>query len=450
MTYQQALAYLDAFVNYERQPADRAGRATFSLAAIRELAARLGDPQEKFPAIHIAGTKGKGSTAVFAAEIARAAGLRTGTYTSPHLVDLRERIRLDGRMVSRRLLAGTLSRCRAEYDAARAAPRERRLTYFEALTHLAFQIFAARRVDLAVVEVGMGGRLDATNIVAPLVSVIASISLDHTRQLGGTLAEIASEKAGIARRGVPLVVAGQRRDALAAVRRQARAAGAGPVEVLGREFRLQPGPRRPGLARTMTLFTPERTYRRLELRVLGAHQLENAALAVRACELAAARGGFALPERAVRRGLRLARWPGRLETACRRPALTVLDGAHNADSAERLARAIEEEFPGRRPLALVFAAAADKDVAGMLRALAPAAELVVATESGNPRRLDPRILAELARSCGPASVRVERDMGRALAAAWSAAGRGGLVLVTGSLYLVGRAKAHLARAPRRA
>jgi dihydrofolate synthase/folylpolyglutamate synthase len=177
--------------------------------------------------------------------------------------------------------------------------------------------------------------------------------------------------------------------------------------------------------------------------MLGAHQLENAALAVRAMELVAERGGFALSEEAVRRGLARARWPGRMEVIRRQPVLTVLDGAHNVDSARKLLAAVGEEFPGKRPLALVFAAAADKDVNGILEVLAPGAVLVAATESGNPRRLDPRIIATLARTAGAPKVVIKPGMGEALAAAWEAAGPTGLVLVTGSLYLVGRAKKYL-------
>lgn len=440
MNYAEALGYLDGFVNYERQVPDKAGRSTFSLERIIELSARLGDPHRRFRSVHIAGTKGKGSTAIFAESIARAAGLSVGTYTSPHLVDLRERIRLDGAMVGEELFARTLAGCRAEYDAVRSAASDRRLTYFEALTHLAFQIFAEQKVDLAVVEVGMGGRLDATNIVTPLVSAITPISLDHVRQLGNTLGEIAGEKAGIAKPGVPLVVGEQPAEALASIRARAAAVGAGPVRVLGADFRYEPGERRAGEWRRMTLSTPARTYRDLIVRLLGAHQLANAAVAVAAMELAAERGGFALGEDAVRTGLEAARWAGRLEVVRHEPAVTVLDGAHNEDSTRRLLAALDEEFPDRKPLALVFAAAADKDVDAMLRLLAPRAALVVATESGNPRRLDPRIVAELARSDGARHVVIKRDMAEAFAAAWEAAGAGGLVVATGSLYLVGRAK----------
>ena len=447
MNYAEALAYLDTFVNWERQTPDKAGRATFTLERIRELSARLGRPDQRFRSLHIAGTKGKGSTAIFAESVARAAGLSVGTYTSPHLLDLRERIRLDGRMVARRVLARTLSACKGEYDAVRAAGSDRRLTYFEALTHLAFQIFADAGLDLAVVEVGMGGRLDATNIITPLVAAITAISFDHTKQLGGTLAEIAGEKAGIAKPGVPLVVGRQPPEALESIRERAAAAGARPVLVLGADFRLEPGRRRPGAFRKMTLATPARTYPDLAVRMLGAHQLDNAALAVAAMELAAERGGFALSEEAVRRGLSRAHWPGRMEVIRRQPVLTVLDGAHNVDSAQKLLAAVGEEFPAKRPLALVYASAADKDVNGILEVLAPGAALVVATESGNPRRLDPRIIAALARTAGAPKVVVKPGMGEALAAAREAAGPEGLVLVTGSLYLVGRAKQYLGKGP---
>jgi len=186
--------------------------------------------------------------------------------------------------------------------------------------------------------------------------------------------------------------------------------------------------------------TPERRYERLVVRMLGEHQLENAALAVAAMEQAARRGGFELSEAAVRRGLAGARWPGRLEVARRRPEFVVLDGAHNVDSAQRLMSALGEEFPGRSPLAVVFSAAADKDVNGMLQVLAPSAELVVATESGNPRRLDPRIIIELARVAGARKAVLQRSLPEALKLAAEAVGPKGLVLVTGSLYLVGRAR----------
>jgi dihydrofolate synthase/folylpolyglutamate synthase len=195
----------------------------------------------------------------------------------------------------------------------------------------------------------------------------------------------------------------------------------------------------------MRLTTPRRVYQRLRVRLLGAHQLDNAAVAVAAMELAAERGGFALSEAAVRRGLVAARWPGRMEIARRRPVLTVLDGAHNRDSVARLLAAAAEEFPGHRPLAAVFGCAADKDVKGMLDELAPRLAGLVATETGNPRRLDPRVIAEMAGARGVPAVAVETEVGDALRRAWAAAGPKGLVLVTGSLYLVGRAKCHLGR-----
>ncbi|MHC4917544.1 MAG: bifunctional folylpolyglutamate synthase/dihydrofolate synthase [Planctomycetota bacterium] len=440
MNYAAALEYLYGFVNFERQTPGQAASKVFNLDRIRALAERLGRPERRFRSVHVAGTKGKGSTAAFCEAIARAAGLSTGTYSSPHLVDVRERIRFDGRTVSMSVFARTLSRCLSDYEAVLAAPGDRRLTYFEALTHLAFQIFADRGVDLGIVEVGMGGRLDATNIVEPLASVITAVSMDHSAQLGGTLAEIAAEKGGIAKPGVPMVIGRQRPEALNAIRAEADAAGAGPLLVLGEDFTFEPGPRRSGAYRTMSLRTPRGEYRDLKIRMLGAHQLDNAAVAVAAMEVAAERGGFKLDESSLRRGLESARLPGRMEVAGRKPVLTVLDGAHNVDSMTRLAAAVAEEFPRRRKLVLLFAAPADKDVSGMLQAIAPGAALLVATHSGNPRSMSPEEVAELASHAGCPATAVEEDMHTALQCAQKAAGPEGLVLVTGSLYLVGGAK----------
>ncbi len=440
MNYAAALEYLDGFVNFERQTPGQAARKVFNLDRIMALAERLGHPERRFRSVHIAGTKGKGSTAAFCEAIAREAGLSTGTYSSPHLVDVRERIRLNGRLVPKSLLARTLTKCLPAYEAVRAAPGERRLTYFEALTHLAFQVFADRGVQLGVIEVGMGGRLDATNIVDPLVSVITAVSMDHAAQLGRTLAEIAGEKGGICKPGVPVVVGRQSPESLESIRAEARAAGAGPLLLLGKDFVFGPGPRRSGAYRTMSMRTPRHEYRDLKIRLLGAHQMENAAAAVTAAEIAAERGKFDLDESSVRRGLESARWPGRMEVASRKPVLTVLDGAHNVDSMTRLAEAVAEEFPRKRKLVLLFAAAADKDVRGMLRIIAPRAELLVATHSGNPRSMPPEDVAELAARSGCASTAVEEDIGAALERAREAAGAEGVVLVTGSLYLVGRAK----------
>jgi dihydrofolate synthase / folylpolyglutamate synthase len=443
MNYIEALEYLSGFVNFERQPPGKAARKVFDLERIKMLAARLGHPERRFESLHIAGTKGKGSTAAFCEEIARAAGLATGTYCSPHLVDLRERIRLDGRLVSKSLFARTLTSCLADYEAVRAAPGDRRLTYFEALTHLAFQVFAENEMDLAIIEVGMGGRLDATNIIRPLVSVITAISMDHSAQLGSSLSSIAGEKGGICKRGIPVVIGRQRPAALRAIRKEARLARAGRTLLLGKEFCLELGPRRPGSYRTMTLRTPRRTYRNLKVRLLGAHQLENAAVAVTAMEIAAERGTFRLSEKAVRDGLEKTRWPGRFEVVRRRPVPLVLDGAHNVDSMQKLVAALDEEFPNRAPLAVVFACAADKDIEGMLKVIAPRTQFFVATGSGNPRAVPPRELARLARKCGAGRAVAVKDMNKALAQATAAAGQDGLVAVTGSLYLVGRAKGTL-------
>jgi dihydrofolate synthase / folylpolyglutamate synthase len=445
MNYQQALAYLDTYVNFEIQPPGQAARTVFTLERIMLLAARLGNPEKDFPSIHIAGTKGKGSTASFCESIARAAGLHTGCYTSPHLIDLRERIRLDGRPVSKKLLARTLCECHSAYQQIRSQPGQRRLTYFEALTHLAFQIFSRRKIDLGIIEVGMGGRLDATNIIRPLVSVITRISRDHTAQLGHSLRLIAGEKAGICKPRTPLLVAPQPAAALAAITSKARETGARPVIIAGKDFDFTQSAHRPGRWREMKLQTPAGVYENLRVPLLGAHQLENAALAVATMETAARGAAFQLSETAIRLGLLKTRWPGRLEVVRATPALTVLDGAHNQDSIKQLLTAIKEEFPDFGHLVVLFASAADKDVRGMLKTLAGRSEMLVATETGNPRSIKSRQLATMARSSGISKVLGISDISKALHRAWKVAGKDGLVLVTGSLYLVGRAQQALKR-----
>ncbi len=440
MNYQQALAYLDTYVNFEAQPPGQAARTVFTLERIKLLAARLGNPEKDFPSIHIAGTKGKGSTASFCESIARAAGLHTGCYTSPHLIDLRERIRIDGRPVPKKLLAKTLSECQPAYQQVRSHPGERRLTYFEALTHLAFQIFSRRKIDLGIIEVGMGGRLDATNIIRPLASVITRISRDHTAQLGHSLRLIAGEKAGICKPRTPLLVAPQPAAALAAITSKAREIGAGPLIVAGKDFNFSQTAHRPGRWREMKLQTPGKIYENLRIPLLGAHQLENAALAVATMEIAARGAAFQLSEEAIRRGLIKTRWPGRLEVLNNTPTLTVLDGAHNQDSIKQILTAIKEEFPDCGHLVVLFASSADKDIRGMLKILGGHCEIMVATETGNPRSMKSRQLATMARSSGISKVRGISDISKALHRAWKVAGKDGLVLVTGSLYLVGRTK----------
>jgi dihydrofolate synthase/folylpolyglutamate synthase len=436
LDYDDATAYLDAFVNYERRPPDAAMREAMSLERVRELLGELGSPHTRLRCLHVAGTKGKGSTAAMAESALRAAGYRTGLYTSPHLVDVRERIRVGGRpippddfaMLVERTRPG-LERIKARADATPPDEYYRPPTYFEILTHLAFLHFKEAGVDVAVLEVGMGGKLDATNVVTPAACAITSVSLDHTAILGSTLAAIAREKAGILKPGVPCVVAPQQEEAATSVRTVAQEAGA-PLWLVGEDVTLE----RAG-GGTFDVRTPERDYENLTIPLPGAHQRENAAVAVGLLELGRRAGLDRLTPDAVRQGLALVSWPGRVQRVADGPA-TFLDGAHSPASIRALVETLAEVLPpGKR--VYVLAVANDKDWRGMIETLAPSAGAIVATTSGNPRAVAPAELAGGASLAGVTHVEVEEDAALALDLARRIAGMDGSVVATGSLYLVG-------------
>lgn len=458
MTYAEAIAYLDGFVNYERGMPGRDERTAFDLSRILELAARLGDPQRAFPSVHVAGTKGKGSCCAFAAAILRAAGLKVGLYTSPHLRDLRERIRVNGAPVPEADFARLLDACKPHLETMRALPEgTRRPTYFEALTHLAFMHFAEQRVDVAVVEVGLGGRLDATNIVEPAACGITRISRDHMAILGDTLALIAREKAGILKSKVHAVSAPQHPEAAAAIEAAARKAGA-PLEFIGKGTRLELEPRDPPPGKALPhldatlVFLDGHDAATGELGLPGVFQAENWAVAVRLAQIAFRRlRGSALPERAVAKGSREVDWPGRLEELPRKTGepLVILDGAHNDDSVEKVLKELRALLPDTAPRVALFACAKDKDVPSILKILAKGVDDAVFTHSGNPRGVEPAELAAQWKAAGGATSKeapaVIRELAPAFQEAKQRAGEGGVVLCTGSLYLVGALKDLLAQ-----
>ncbi|MCM2268533.1 MAG: bifunctional folylpolyglutamate synthase/dihydrofolate synthase [Thermoanaerobaculia bacterium] len=401
------------------------------LDAFRRLLAALGSPENVAPAVLVAGTNGKGSVAALLEAIARAAGLRTGLYTSPHLAAFGERIRVAGVDIDESSLAARLETTLAAARGAALPPP----TVFEALTAAAFLSFAAARVELAVLEVGLGGRLDATNAAEPILSVITRIGFDHRAELGETLAAIAGEKAGILRRGVAAVVAGQPAEAAAALVSAAARLGA-RLHRVDDETALESAEWRGLAGHRLRLRSPSARYD-LDLALAGEHQLENAATAVRAAELLAERFP-AIDRAAIARGVATVRWPGRLE-AFRLPtggATVLLDAAHNPDGCRALAR-----FLARlgRPYDLLFGCLADKEAGDMLPPLAAAAHRVVLTRPDSPRALAPERLSTLM----PASIPVEILPEPPSALNRAIAGGSGLVVVAGSIYLVGRLRASL-------
>jgi dihydrofolate synthase/folylpolyglutamate synthase len=413
MTYRETLEFLSAL---------NPQGIRLELEAIRSLLKRLKDPQNDIPAVLIAGTNGKGSVAAMTASILSRAGFRTGLYTSPDLIDLRERIRVDGQMIGRTEMAACAAKVRRQI-------REE-VSYFEFLTAMAFLHFRQSRVDISVLEVGLGGRLDATNVVVPLVSVVTNISLEHRQYLGNTLKEIAREKGGIIKEGGICLTAARQEPVLSTLGAICRERGARLLRV-GREIRTTRHP-----DGTFSWRGVAERYERLSTSLAGRHQIANAALALAVIEQIRAKG-FGVDRSAVVEGLKEARWEGRLEILRRSPMLLV-DGAHNPAGVATLCRALQEDFPHRR-LILVFGVLSDKDYRRMARRLFPLADRVILTRPNSERAVSPRELLESVREIAPNAVVID-DPAAALEEALSMALAGDLVCAAGSLYLVGEIK----------
>lgn len=399
----------------------------------------MGDPHRKFRTVHIAGTNGKGSTSAFIASILAAAGYRVGLYTSPHLVSFTERIRINGIPITEAKVVEIAGRVRKGYQPSSSVHENRGLnpTFFEVTTAVAFTYFAEEGVDIAVVEVGMGGRLDSTNVVTPLVSVITNIDLEHTEFLGNRLELIAAEKAGVIKAGVPVVTGASQPAVLRVIQHEADAKQA-PVYRLGRAFR----PER--IASTGKQRFDYRgikgSYDRCEISLLGRYQVDNACLAVAAIECLGD-AGIIVSEAAIRTGLEQTCWEGRLEGVSRRPDI-YLDGAHNPASARKLAAAVTDLKAGYRRLVLVIGILGDKDFRGILSELVPLADEVIVTRPEYSRAMDLASLAAEAREVHSA-VDAADTVYHAIKKAKEKAGPDDLILVTGSLYVVGEARAAL-------
>lgn len=429
MNYRQALAYMYSFTDYEKRGFAAYAPEFYDLARVRRLLELLGDPLRTFQSVHVAGTKGKGSTAAMVESVLRAAGYRTGLYTSPHLHTFRERIQAGGVLIS-------------EADVTRLAEEIRPLvarvpgiTTFEVMTCLAFTWFAEQGVEWAVVEVGLGGRLDATNVVDPAVSVITSISYDHMAILGDTLAQIAAEKAGIVKPGVPVVSAPQSGEALAVVEATCRERGA-PLTLVGRDWTWQAGAS-DLTGQSFSLHHRQGDITDLWVPLLGEHQLANAATAVAALSWLPGPPPGLLPA-AIPDGLRAVKWPGRLEILGQAP-LVVADSAHNGDSAQKLAAALRANCEYRR-LIVVLGASADHATPELLSALLSGAGRAIATRSHHARAASPTWLRAQAGELG-FSMEVSESVSQALARALDLAGPDDLVCCTGSVFVAAEARA---------
>lgn len=429
MTFSEAKDYLYSLIDYERTPAQAATAAYLNLDRMRELLARAGNPHHGLRCVHIAGTKGKGSTAAMTARILRAAGRRVGLYISPHLVDFRERIRIGDALIGEDEFARLMTEVRPTVEAMRAGGMTP--TFFEVLTLAALLWFRRQAVDIAVLETGMGGRLDATNVVEPLAVGITTLALDHTVELGETLALIAAEKAGIIKPGTPVVSAPQAPEAAAVIARTAAGQGS-PLYRVGVEIRILPGAEFVQNRQRFTVAGRLGTYD-LECPLLGDHQQINAALAVGLAECLR-EAGEPVTADAIREGIARVEWPGRLQVLRERP-LVLLDGAHDPAAVEALLAALDRYFAGR-PRTYLLSFLREKDWRMMLRQLAPTARRFVFSASASPRAVPPEELAAEAAALGVSGATAP-DIPAALRVVLADTPDDEMIVITGSLYAVG-------------
>ncbi|PKM82982.1 MAG: bifunctional folylpolyglutamate synthase/dihydrofolate synthase [Firmicutes bacterium HGW-Firmicutes-14] len=424
MNYEEAMEFLRNLTKFG---------FNFGLGRIEELLKRLGDPHRKLRVIHVGGTNGKGSTVAMIASILQAGGYKTGVFTSPHLHSYCERYRINGVEITGEAIAKLLNRLRPHLEDMVEEGFEHP-TEFEVSTALAFAYFLEQQVDFLVLEVGLGGAIDSTNVVTPLVSVITNVAMDHMDYLGNSIREIATIKSGIIKEGVPVVTAADYEDALEVIRRTSREKGCELVEV-GRDVTWNPV-RGSAEGQEFEVTTPSKTYRGLFISLAGQHQVINAATAIAVIE-ALERYKYSFPEEAVIDGLARTSWPARLEMVSSSPRV-LLDGAHNLHGSLSLKKALTEVFSYRN-LILVFGMLGDKERERVVAELAPLAKTVIVTKPNSPRAGDwERIADEVARYVP--DVHLIENIRQAVEKGMSLAGPEDLVCVTGSLYMVAEAR----------
>ncbi len=414
--YNQALDYLYSFVDYSLKHSSELAKADFHLDRMFALMESLSQPHTKYPIIHVAGTKGKGSVSALCASALQAAGYKVGLYTSPHLLDYTERIQINGEPISHLELVELVEQVKPH------VAKIEKLTTFEITTALAFMAFAQDGVDAAVIEVGLGGRLDATNVVMPKVSVITSLSYDHMAVLGNTLALIAGEKAGIIKEGAPVVSAPQKDEALEVLLRVAKLKGC-RFTLVGRDLNFE-------LVESSLEGQRFRIQNsEFKIPLLGSHQIENAATAYAALKAS----GIPIADEDIQKGFSQVRWRARFEIARLDPPL-IFDSAHNQDSFEKLFETLETYFPGRM-VYLIFGASEDKNIPGMLEAMRPKIKKLIVTRADHPRALSVEHIQGLAEQAGvesEAATPVRESLRRALELS---AKDGSIVLSAGSMFV---------------
>lgn len=442
--YQEALDYLYKFVDYSLTRQDQLVAAKFDLRRMVDLMELLGNPQKKYPIIHVAGTKGKGSTAAMIASVLLSAGYKTGLYTSPHLQDYIERIQINQKSITHQELIDLVEEIKPEVEKTQG------LTTFEITTAIGFKAFADADVDIAVIEVGLGGRLDATNIITPLVSVITSLSYDHMAVLGDTLAQIATEKAGIIKQCRPVVLAPQEEAARKVVEKIAGERNA-PITIVGQDYFFSPvshslegqslivWSKEDQPLMDILIDSPKKTNwkpTQLNLSLLGYHQVQNAATAYAVLQVAKEQG-IKVSDKAIQQGFETVEWPGRFDVLSKQPLL-IVDSAHNQDSALKLRLAMDDYLDGKS-IVLIFGASEDKDIKGMFTQLIPRVKIIIATQSTHPRAMPAKKLVELAHQFGRPAIATS-DITIALEKALKLVKKDDAIVVAGSIFVAAAAR----------
>ncbi len=435
-TYKNAMKYLYARTDYERQERLRYNVTTFNLARMEKLLSLVGKPHKKIPTVHIAGTKGKGSTATMLAKMLESNGYKVGLYTSPHVVHLHERIVVDSKMISDSQMFGLLNRV---YAPVNKMSKTDAPTFFEIMTALAFMYFVDSKVDVAVIETGLGGRLDSTNVIKPEVVGITSLSIDHQNQLGSTIDSIAKEKAGIFKRGVPVVTVQQAPEALRVLKSKALAVKA-PLSITGQDidfsYRFETS-REHGPHTRICLTTKTSKFEHLRVPLHGKHQAINCGLALAMLDKLKSSGYEIDNDKAVE-GLMGVSLSGRMEMICHDPRI-MIDAAHNAASIRALIHAIGQNIP-YDSMVIIFGCNSDKDVAGMLAELQYGADKVIFTRSNSAKAMSPQDLSDMYTEICGKMCQTASSLGEALQLARSAVSQEDLICITGSFYLIGQAK----------
>jgi len=411
--YSESMEYLSGL--------ERSG-IIFGLDNIKWILESIGNPQNRLRCVHVAGTNGKGSVSTMLSFILRESGYKVGKYTSPHLIMFNERIAVNEEEIGDKDIDEITDFIRGRIEKRDV---KRQFSYFDFTTAIAFEYFYRRDVDIAIIEVGLGGRLDSTNVILPLVSIITNVGLDHLEYLGGNLASVAMEKSGIIKEHIP-VVTGAENEALSVVEKTAKKMSS-PLYILGRDFYY-----RKQKEQVIDYRGCKKTLNNVYINLMGDHQLSNASIALCATEIMS-ECGFEVPEKAIYSGLAHIKWPGRLEVARQNPTI-ILDGAHNLHAVIALSRFIKARYSNQRKI-LIFGVLSDKDYEGMLRELIPIMDIVIFTKPDTIRALSPYRMAHLLDKCI-----ISEDVRSALDIAREMARKDDIILITGSLYTVGEAK----------